>query len=209
MSRDLFITGTDTGVGKTVLSALLCAAFDGVYWKPIQTGTCEGTDRERVMEWAELPAEKTAPECYSFDLPLSPHLAARPSGITIDLARIRKPELEGGCPVIVEGAGGVLVPLNDSELMLDLMRHLNIPVVVAARTSLGTINHTLLTLAALRTARLEVKGVVMIGDKNTDNRCSIERYGQAPVIGWVPVLESINRMALLQVYDAYFEKSYF
>jgi len=209
MTRDLFVTGTDTNIGKTVLSALLCAALDGVYWKPIQTGACQGTDRERVMEWAGLPAEKTAPECYSFDLPLSPHLAARPSGVTIDLARIRKPELRSGCPLIVEGAGGVLVPLNDSELMLDLMRHLEIPVVVAARTSLGTINHTLLTLAALRNARLDVKGVVMIGDENNDNRRSVERYGRVPVIGRIPVLATINRTALLQVYDTYFDKGYF
>ena len=209
MTSGFFITGTDTNVGKTVLSALLCAALDGIYWKPIQTGASEITDRRRVLEWAEVPEERTLPECYCFDLPLSPHLAARASGVTIDLARITRPESASGGPLIVEGAGGVLVPLNDTKLMVDLMAQLKLPVLVAARTSLGTINHTLLTLRALRDFGVEVKGVVLIGEQNLDNRRSIEDYGRVVVVGWIPKLDSIHRRALLEVFHAHFETSQF
>jgi dethiobiotin synthase len=209
MTSDLFITGTDTNVGKTILSALLCAALEGSYWKPIQTGASEGTDRCRVLEWAELPKERALPETYCFDLPLSPHLASHARGIVIELGKIVRPEAAAGGPLIVEGAGGVLVPLNDTELMADLMVHLRLPVLVAARTSLGTINHTLLTLSALRQYSLEVKGVVLIGEENPDNRRSIEKYGNVPVVGWIPWLEGIHRQALLEVFHAHFDKAHF
>ncbi len=209
MIKNVFITGTDTDVGKTVLSALLCAALDGVYWKPIQTGANDGTDRCAVMTWAELPPERTIPECYCFGPPVSPHLAACASGVTIDLSRIRPADHNSHGPLIVEGAGGVLVPLNDRDLMLDLIRQLGMPVVVATRTTLGTINHTLLTLAALRNAGLRVKGVVMMGKEDGDNLRSIERYGKVAVIGRVPWLESVNRKVLLQVFESYFDKTHF
>jgi dethiobiotin synthetase len=209
MPGDLFVTGTDTNVGKTVLSALLVAALDGIYWKPIQTGACEGTDRQTVMRWAEVREERTASECYCFEPPVSPHLAAEASEVTIDLGRIRRPQLESNRPLIVEGAGGVLVPINDCELMLDMIRQLGMPVVVAARTALGTINHTLLTVRALRHAGANVKGVVMIGRENRDNERSVERFGAVPVIGRIPLLEAIRRSALLQVFQENFRKEYF
>jgi dethiobiotin synthetase len=209
MGTDLFITGTDTGVGKTLVSALLCAVLEGVYWKPIQTGAEEDSDRCTVMELAELPAERTLPECYVFDPPVSPHLAAEWAGAAIDLATIRGPE--GGLPgpLIVEGAGGVMVPVNETEYMLDLMRRLELPVVVVARSALGTINHSLLTLRALHGAGLTVKGVVVVGPPNADNERAIERYGCAPVIGRVPLLEVINRAALLEVFDREFDRGKF
>jgi dethiobiotin synthetase len=115
----LFVTGTDTNVGKTVLSALLVSALDAVYWKPIQTGAAEGTDRETLIKLAAIPEGQTLQECYCFDPPVSPHLAAEASGVRIDLARIQSPSGLSR-PLIVEGAGGILVPINDSELMLDL-----------------------------------------------------------------------------------------
>jgi dethiobiotin synthetase len=210
MSADMFITGTDTGVGKTLVSALLCAALDGVYWKPIQTGASEESDRRTVMELAELPAERTLPECYVFDPPVSPHLAAESAGAKIDLATIRRPEGELPGPLIVEGAGGVMVPVNESEFMLDLMRRLELPVVVVvARSALGTINHSLLTLQALQGAGLAVRGVVVVGTPNTDNERAIERYGCVPVIGRVPLLEVINRAALLEVFNREFDRGRF
>ena len=150
--KRFFITGTDTGIGKTVVSALLCVALDAIYWKPIQTGTREGTDTETVMQLAQLPRHRTLPESYRFKPPVSPHLAAKWAGVRIELRKIRMPAPVQGS-LIAEGAGGVLVPLNRTQLMTDLMRHLNLPVVLVARTSLGTINHTLLSLAALRAAR--------------------------------------------------------
>ena len=209
MGSDLFITGTDTGVGKTLVSALLCAALGGVYWKPIQTGAEEGTDRRTVMNWAELPEERTLPECYCFNPPVSPHLAAERSNVSIDLAQIRRPKGALSGPLIVEGAGGALVPVNDREFMLDLIRALGMPVVVVARSALGTINHTLLTLRALRAARLKVKGVVMVGPENPDNERAVKRYGKVALLGRAPMLESINRQALLEVFNTHFDTSQF
>ena len=209
MTGDLFVTGTDTNVGKTVLSALLVAALNATYWKPIQTGSSEGTDRQAVMRWAEIPEEKTLPECYCLEPPVSPHLAAKQSGVTICLDRIRKPQLASTRPLIVEGAGGILVPINDSQTMLDLMRHLAMPVVVASRSALGTINHTLLTVKALRDAGVAVRGVVMIGKENRDNEVAVERYGDVPIAGRIPVLETIERSALLNVFRSNFDAQYF
>lgn len=209
MGLDLFVTGTDTGVGKTLVSALLCAALDGVYWKPIQTGASEDTDRHTVMELAELDAERTIPECYVFNPPVSPHLAAEWAGAMIDLSTVRRPEAELSGPLIVEGAGGVMVPVNDREFMLDLMCRLALPVVVVARSALGTINHSLLTLGALERSGLTVKGVIIVGTPNRDNERAIERYGCAPILGRVPLLEVINRAALLEVFNRDFDRNKF
>ncbi len=209
MPAGFFVTGTDTDVGKTVLSALLCAALDGTYWKPIQTGAVEGTDRSCVARIAELAPEKLVPERYCFDLPLSPHLAAKRQGATIRLSQIVLPAVNSTGPLIVEGAGGVMVPINDDEFMSDLIRQLGLPAIVTARSTLGTINHTLLTLAALSKAEVKTTGVVMIGNQDRDNLTAIERYGKVPVIGRVPRLESINRASLRRVFDEYFDKRYF
>jgi dethiobiotin synthase len=209
MGSDLFVTGTDTGVGKTLVSALLCAALEGVYWKPIQTGASEDSDRRTVMELAELGADRALPECYVFDPPVSPHLAAEWAGGRIDLAAIHRPEGKLSGPLIAEGAGGVMVPVNEKEFMLDMMCHLALPVVVVARSALGTINHTVLTLRVLESAGLVVKGVVVVGAPNADNERAIEHYGCAPILGRVPLLEVINRAALLEVFHREFDKGKF
>jgi dethiobiotin synthetase len=206
--ESLFVTGTDTNIGKTLLSALLVVALDGIYWKPIQTGAIDGTDRDTVMKLAEIPVSRTLPESYCFNPPVSPHLAAEASGVKIDLARIQTPPNLGG-PIIAEGAGGILVPVNDSHLMLDLARHLGFPILIAARAALGTINHTLLTVRALRCAKISTKGVVMIGDRNKDNERSIEHFGAVPVVGWIPWLDKIDRRVLLQVFRSNIDSTYF
>jgi dethiobiotin synthetase len=208
VKESLFVTGTDTNVGKTLLSALLVAARDGIYWKPIQTGASEGTDRQTVIKLAEIPESRALPECYRFDPPVSPHLAAEASGVKIDLARIQAPA-DLSRPVVAEGAGGILVPINDSELMLDLARHLGFPIVIAARAALGTINHTLLTVRALLCAKIPIKGVVMIGHRNKDNERSIEHFGATPVLGSIPWLDTIHRDALLTVFRNSFDRQYF
>ena len=208
MKESLFVTGTDTNVGKTLLSALLVAALEAIYWKPIQTGATEQTDRQTVIKLAEITEAQTIPESYCFDPPVSPHLAAESSGVKIDLARIRVP-VKVDKPVIAEGAGGILVPINDSELMLDLARHLGFPVLIAARAALGTINHTLLTVRALRCAKMGIKGVVMIGNRKKDNERSVEHFGAVPVVGWIPWLDRIGRQTLLQVFRSNFDPKYF
>jgi dethiobiotin synthetase len=204
-----FVTGTDTNVGKTVLSALLVAALDAVYWKPVQTGASEGTDRESVRIWAEATEDRLPLERYRFYPPFSPHLASREGGIRIALDAFELPAAPAGQKWIVEGAGGVMVPLNEHDMMRDLMQRIGFPIIVAARTALGTINHTLLTLAALREASLPICGVALIGHKNIDNRRAIEDYGNVSVIGHIPILEKINRAALLDVYEKHFDHQAF
>jgi dethiobiotin synthetase len=204
-----FVTGTDTNVGKTVLSALLVAALDAVYWKPVQTGASEGTDRESVRAWSEATEDRLPLERYRFYPPVSPHLASREGGIRIALDAFELPEAPAGRKWIVEGAGGVMVPLNERDLMRDLMRRIGLPIIVAARTALGTINHTLLTLAALREARLPICGVALAGDNNIENRRAIEHYGNVRVIGHIPILKNINRAALLDVYEKHFDHEVF
>jgi dethiobiotin synthetase len=209
MPNRFFITGTDTNVGKTLVSALLCAALDAIYWKPIQTGTREGTDRATVMRLARLSREQTIPEVYRFAPPVSPHLAARRAGVRIELKNIRIPRIATRENLIVEGAGGALVPINGSQLMTHLMKHLRLPVLLVSRTSLGTINHTLLSIAALRATRLDLRGVIMSGAPNLENRRAIEHYGNVQVIGTLPLLKKINRGTLVQVFGKYFDRKVF
>jgi dethiobiotin synthetase len=207
MSKRFFVTGTDTGVGKTVACALLCAALDAMYWKPIQTGSREGTDRATVMHLARLARARTIPETYCFGPPVSPHLAAQLAGARIDLREIRLPKLADHENLIVEGAGGVLVPINETQLMTALMQRLSLPVLLVARSSLGTINHTLLSVAALRVASLDVRGVIMVGKRNVENRKAIERYGKVRVVGSIAPLQKLERPALLKMFRRHFDRA--
>jgi dethiobiotin synthetase len=202
----LFVTGTDTGIGKTLASALLCAALDAIYWKPIQTGSRDGTDRRTVMRIAGLPRARTIPEAYCFVPPVSPHLAARLAGKRIDLRRIRMPKLAPSENLIVEGAGGVLVPVNEKDLITAVMQRLRLPVLLVARSTLGTINHTLLSVAALRAAELEIRGVIIVGRPNIENRKAIEHYGDVRVIGWIPPLRRLDRATMLATFRKHFDQ---
>jgi dethiobiotin synthase len=198
--RGLFITGTDTGVGKTVTSAALLHRFRPArlrYWKPIQTGIEQDDDTAEVRRLAACPEDEILDEGFRLPNPVSPHLAAERAGITITVERLRAvlPE-DDTIRWVVEGAGGVLVPINDDELMVDWMRILGLPVLVAARAGLGTINHTLLTLEALRSRELSVMGVMMIGERNASNREAIEHYGRVPVVGEMPVFPVLDQVTL-------------
>ena len=188
--RGLFVTGTDTGVGKTVLSAALMLRYpEARYWKPIQTGPDDDTAEVRRLSGGQVIAEG-----IRLPDPVSPHLAAKRVEMTIDLGPLAT--RVSAMPVIVEGAGGVLVPINDAQTMADLMEMLGLPVIVAARTTLGTINHTLLTIEALRARALGVAGVVMIGDANADNRAAIEHYGNVAVIAEMSLFDPLTPESL-------------
>src|SRR5215472_14376405 len=173
--RGLFVTGTDTSIGKTVLSAVLAASHGCGYWKPIQTGSESDT-----IEVARLANCEVHDPGIRFPEPVSPHIAAQSAGVRINLRDIVAMAPTDG-DWIVEGAGGVLVPINEDESMIDLILLLRLPVVVAARTTLGTINHTLLTLEALRSRQLTVERVVLIGEQNRDNRAAIATHGRVQV----------------------------
>jgi dethiobiotin synthetase len=207
--KKVFVTGTGTGVGKTLVSALLCAALDGTYWKPVQTGSRQGTDRQTVRTLAVLTDEDEIPEVYSLPEPVSPHLAARWAGVRLRVDAFLRPPVPESKWLIVEGAGGVMVPLSDTEFMRDLIKHLGFPVVLVASTALGTINHTLLSLEALRHAGIEVLGVVLNGEENQDNREAIRQFGRVPILGWVPPLTRVSRQELRRTFDEHFDKAYF
>ncbi|MFK4764657.1 dethiobiotin synthase [Desulfobaculum sp. SPO524] len=196
LPKRLFVTGTDTDAGKTVISALLTLALDAHYWKPIQSGVNTDSDTRDVRALTGLPQERFLPEAYRLTEPLSPHEAAAIDGVRIDLNAITPPALPQDAPLVVEGAGGLMVPLNDKALMLDLITRLGLPVVVVARSGLGTINHTLLTLAALRAAGAEVAGVIMNGPPHPANADAIAHFGRVPVLAQVPMLGDLSPQGL-------------
>jgi len=190
--RGLFITGTDTGIGKTVVAAVLTLALEAAYWKPIQAGDAPSTDRADMARWTGLPPERLLPERHLFSLPASPHLAAARAGRQIEVNTIQLPACDR--LLVVEGAGGVLAPLSATTFMADLMVHFGLPVVLVARTQLGTLNHTLLSLEALRRRGLEVSTVVLHGEPHPENAQAIAGMGHVTVqhLPWLPTLDPIT-----------------
>jgi len=195
MTSALVITGTDTGVGKTVFSAGLTLALQACYWKPVQAGLDEETDRETVARLTGCP---TLPEAYRLRSPASPHLAAALDGV--EIAPIPLPDLPG--PLVIEGAGGALVPLAGYRLYADQMADWQAPVIVVARTRLGTINHSLLTIEALRSRRVPVLGVAFVGAEVRDSQDTICRLADLPSLGRLPPLTELTRPALAEAFRA-------
>jgi dethiobiotin synthase len=201
----LIVTGTGTGIGKTVTCAVLLARYGrGIrlaYWKPVATGGADDRDSASVKRWCGHLAG-VLDEVYLFEAPLSPHLAARRENAAIDPEAIVGALVRHGLEdpdrsLVVEGAGGLLVPLTDQGYLLaDLLRELYLPCLVAASSRLGTINHTLLTLEALRARGLEVAGVVLNGPPNRENRLAIERFGRVEVVGEIGPLRRPGRTAI-------------
>jgi len=199
----LFVTGTDTGIGKTVVSAMLTLGLEAFYWKPVQSGLTEETDTEAVKRLTGLPKDHFFPETYRLQEPLSPHASAAIDGITISMDSFELPPT-GSRSLIVEGAGGLMVPLNDSAMMIDLIKQLAIPVVLVTRSSLGTLNHTFLSLDQLRRYDIPIAGVIISGPKNLSNRQAIEIYGKVPVLGELPQIDLINKELLQSEFNRMF-----
>jgi len=216
--RGIFVTGTDTNVGKTVVSAALMARYRAEaplrYWKPIQTGIEQDDDSAEVARLAGVGRGLTRRQNEIFNCgvrlphPVSPHLAARLAGTRITVRSLFD-QLDGDEETrwIVEGAGGVLVPINERETMADLIGALDLPVLVAARSTLGTINHTLMTIEVLRRRMLRVAGVVMVGEPNDDNRLAIEKYGAVEVIGQMPRFDPLTPESIERWAAAEFDRS--
>ncbi len=192
-----FITGTDTEIGKTVASAWTMLHLKAKYWKPVQSGMEDETDAEAIVSITECESDAVFPSTYELQEPLSPHEAAMRDGVTIELSAFNLPETD--TPLIVEGAGGLMVPLNEKHFMIDLIAHLDLPAILVCRSGLGTINHTLLSLEALRNRNLSVAGVIIVGPSEPHNRKAIEYYGKVPVLVEIPHLISVNRDALLSI----------
>ena len=207
MSKGYIVSGTDTGIGKTTVAAMLLLALDALYWKPLQSGTQDGTDRERVQALTHLPADRLLPERYVLSQPLSPHRAAELDGVAIDPKSLAVPAAER--TLIIEGAGGLMVPITRQLLQIDLFAGWDLPVILCARTALGTINHTLLSIEALRSRRMRLHGVVFVGDDNPDNIRTIGEISGARVLGRLPRLEPLDRAALLGAFARGFRREDF
>jgi dethiobiotin synthetase len=203
----LIVTGTDTGIGKTVVCAMLTLALDAVYWKPIQAGTNGGTDTMRVRQLTGLPEQNFRAERYVLQNPLSPHRAAELDQVAISSDDLRLPEdVPAGRHLIIEGAGGVLVPINRSLLQIEMFARWRAPVVLCARTSLGTINHSLLSLEALKRRGIDVLGVVFVGDAMPDSERTIVEFGAAQRLGRLPILPELNAQKLNAAFAAHFDR---
>lgn len=183
--RPVFITGIGTGVGKTLVSAIVAEALGAYYWKPVQAGFDEGADAEWVA--ARIGAGRVLPELYTLRMPASPHIAAREEGVVISLDRIAG-ELPSARPLVVEGAGGLFVPLNDREFMVDLALRLDATVILVSRNYLGSINHSLLTAEACKVRGVRVAGWVF-NDQYGHYEAEIAGWSGLPVLGSVPFRE--------------------
>jgi dethiobiotin synthetase len=207
MTLRIIVSGTDTGIGKTVFAAGLTQLLDGVYFKPVQAGLEGETDTEVVQRLSGLPALRMLPEIWRLTTPASPHLAAERDGVTIDPQALNLPTLDR--PLIVEGAGGLMVPLTRDVLYIDVFATWRAPVVLCARTALGTLNHTLLSLVALERRRIPILGIVLIGDAHADNERTLKEMGRVPVLGRLPFLSPLTPQTLSAAFSASFRRESF
>ncbi|MDX1585099.1 MAG: dethiobiotin synthase [Balneolaceae bacterium] len=204
LPSQIFVSGTDTGIGKTVVSAMLTAGLDASYWKPIQSGLDAETDTEFVKRVTGVDESRLLPEKFRLYEPLSPHASAAIDGVHIDMSDFDIPDYTTD-RLVVEGAGGLMVPMNEKDMIIDLIKHLDLPVLLVARSSLGTLNHTFLSLEALRRRNIPVVGVIMNGMKNESNRKAIEYYGDVEVIAELEELTELNVDQLLSQFNTFFK----
>ena len=206
MSSLIVVTGTDTGIGKTVFAAGLAQLLGAYYWKPIQAGTEDGGDSQTVSALG-VPRERILAEAHRLKTPCSPHLAAELDGMEIRPELLVPPDPLG--PLVIEGAGGALVPVTRDCLYADVFKQWNVPVVVVARTELGTINHSLLTLEALRARCVPVIGVAFVGEPNEDSEAIIAELGKVKRLGRLPWLKPLTAKSLQAAFRETFEQGDF
>jgi dethiobiotin synthetase len=199
----LVIAGTDTNVGKTVVSAALAAALGAAYWKPIQSGLAGETDSQTVSRLGRLPADRILRSVHSLALPASPHIAARREGVEIRQRQLVIPDTPG--PLVIETAGGLMVPLSPRLLQIDVIADWQLPVVLVARTALGTINHTLLSLEALRRRRVPVQGVAFVGGPQPEVEATIVAMGRVRRLGRLPRIRRLDADKLAAAFAKNFE----
>lgn len=196
------VSGTDTDIGKTVAASMLMLALGANYWKPVQSGVDGMVDTRSVQKYTGLPDERFLQEKYVLSEPLSPHRAAEIDELEIDLERLRVPVSDR--PLIIEGAGGLLVPLTRKNLQVNLFRQWDYPVILCARTGLGTINHTLMSIEAMWNRRMKIHGLLFIGEDNPDNIRTISEFSGVKVLGRLPMLEEITPENLQKAFDENF-----
>lgn len=203
MSQQIVVTGTGTGIGKTVFSAGLANLLGANYWKPIQAGLEGETDTQIVARLGGLSADRIVPERYRLTAPAWPNHSAEPDGVRIDADSLNVPDAAER-PLVIEGAGGLMVPLSGDTLYIDVFERWRLPVVLCASTALGTINHTLLSIEALRKREIGILGIAFIGEKNAEAQIAIREIGRARWLGRLPWLSSLATDTLQTAFKASF-----
>ena len=185
------ICGTDTDVGKTLISAFFVRGLQSFYWKPIQSGIETETDSQSILRLSGIKKEKILKEAYIFEKPVSPHWAAEIDGKKIDINLLNLPKIDGS--IVIETAGGLMVPITRNFLQIDQIRKWNLPVIIVCRSSLGTLNHTLLTIEALKKRNIKILGLIINGEKHLDNPKTLREFSKLPIIAEFPRLNNIDK----------------
>jgi dethiobiotin synthetase len=196
-----FVTGIGTEIGKTIVSAILTEALQADYWKPIQSGDLDNSDSMKIQGWISNPSTHIHPERFRLNTPLSPHASAAIDGVEINVRDFQLPDTNR--PLIVEGAGGLMVPLNHQETLLDLIQALNLPVILVSRHYLGSINHTLLSLEVLRSRGIRLAGLIYNGLENKASETAIETLSGAKILGRVGAMTPVSRDTIAREAEAF------
>ena len=199
----LFITGISTDVGKTIASSIIVEALKADYWKPIQAGDLDNSDSHKIKKYISNTESKFHPNAYALNTPASPHLAAELDGITIDVKKIKEPKTENH--LVIEGAGGVFVPLNDTDCVIDLIQK-DHKVIVVSRHYLGSINHTLLTIEALQNRKLNIAGIIFSGEENKSTETIILNKTGVKCIGRIEQEPYFDQNVIKEYADLFREK---
>lgn len=208
MSQQIVVTGTDTGIGKTVFSAGLAHLLGANYWKPIQAGLEGETDTELVARLGSLSGDRIVPEVHRLRTPASPYHSAEIDGVRIDADSLAVPDT-GGRPLVIEGAGGLMVPLSLGTLYADVFERWRLPAVLCARTALGTINHSLLSIEALRRRHIDILGIAFIGERNAEAESAVCEIGRVRWLGRLPWLAPLTPDTLQVAFKASFRADTF
>ena len=193
-SKIYFVSGIDTNVGKTIVSSILTEALQADYWKPIQAGDLKNSDTDKVRSLVSNQKSMFHPNSYALKTAASPHYAAKIDEIYIDLQQITLPKTDNH--FIIEGAGGLLVPLNDKELIIDLIQQLDVALIIVVKNYLGSINHTLLSVEVAKLRGIPIKGLIFNGESNAASEDYILNYTQLPFLGRVQTLSEVNRSTI-------------
>ncbi|RZK73955.1 MAG: dethiobiotin synthase [Pedobacter sp.] len=196
MNKTYFITGIGTGIGKTIVSAIITEKLEADYWKPIQSGDLDESDSLRVHSLISNKKTTIHKEAFKLTRPLSPHLSAKLDDIELGIEKLQTPLTNNS--LIVEGAGGLMVPLNDKELMLDYIQSLGFEVILVSQNYLGSINHTLLSIEILKARNITIKGIIFNGNSNEETERYITHYSNLSIIGHIPHLERTDKVSIKQ-----------
>jgi dethiobiotin synthetase len=199
MPKQFIIAGIGTEIGKTVCSAIITKALQADYWKPVQAGNLTDGDAYWVQQW--VPGTQVFPSTYALNHPLSPHTAAELDGVSIEIGAFFLPETANN--LVVELAGGIMVPLNNEQTNLDLIQHLGLPVILVSKNYLGSINHTLLTYEILKSRNISMAGIIFNGPTNTSGEAFIIKHTGLPVMLRVNEESEINSSIINQYAESF------